>query len=134
MASRAPLAATLVFILHSCVLSAQNIAGTMEGIVVDDQHAVLPGVTITITNVDTGIARTMVTDGAGSYRAPALPPVWRLRTDGHPAHSVLRTRSWPASTTERSSGPPSTCRGRASAGTVAANPARTWRRFILSPP
>jgi hypothetical protein len=46
----------------------------MEGIVVDDQHAVLPGVTITITNVDTGIARTMVTDGAGSYRAPALPP------------------------------------------------------------
>jgi hypothetical protein len=73
MTTRALFATTLIFIL-SCVLNAQNIAGTMEGIVVDDQRAVLPGVSITITNVDTGIIRTIVTDGAGSYRAPALQP------------------------------------------------------------
>jgi carboxypeptidase family protein len=54
--------------------SAQSIGATMQGVVTDDQHGVLPGVTVTITNIETGAARVIVTDAAGFYRAPALPP------------------------------------------------------------
>jgi hypothetical protein len=43
-------------------------------VVTDDQKAVMPGVTVTITNVETGVVRTVVTDGNGFYRAPALVP------------------------------------------------------------
>jgi hypothetical protein len=52
----------------------QGVGATLLGTISDDQHAVLPGVTVTITNVDTGFSRTVVTDQAGYYRAPALPP------------------------------------------------------------
>lgn len=89
MTSRAPLATTLVFVL-SCALSAQNIAGTIDGIVVDDQHAVLPGVSIAITNVDTGIVRTVITDAAGSYRAPALAPGTYELTAELPGFTIYR--------------------------------------------
>lgn len=46
----------------------------LTGIVYDQSKAVLPGVTVTITNVDTGLARTVVTEGDGRFAAPALPP------------------------------------------------------------
>ena len=60
----------------------QNIGATLQGLVTDEQKAVLPGVTVTIINVDTGIARTVVTDTAGWYRAAALSPgTYELTTD-----------------------------------------------------
>ena len=51
----------------------QAINGTIEGTVVDDQGAVLPGVTVTVSNIDTGTTRTVVTNESGIYRAPLLP-------------------------------------------------------------
>src|SRR5919106_4084203 len=51
---------------------AQAINGTIEGTIVDDQGAVLPGVTVTVTNVDTGVVRSVVTNENGLYRAPLL--------------------------------------------------------------
>jgi hypothetical protein len=51
----------------------QAINGTIEGTIVDDQGAVLPGVTVTVTNIDTGDTRTVVTNESGLYRAPLLP-------------------------------------------------------------
>lgn len=48
------------------------INGTIEGTVTDDQGAVLPGVTVTVTNVDTGDTRAVVTNESGLYRAPLL--------------------------------------------------------------
>src|SRR5215471_17807282 len=54
--------------------AAQNIGATLQGLVTDAQNAVLPGVSVTITNVDTGVTRTVVTDTAGWYRAAALQP------------------------------------------------------------
>ncbi|HYU78255.1 MAG TPA: carboxypeptidase regulatory-like domain-containing protein [Vicinamibacterales bacterium] len=51
----------------------QAINGTIEGTVLDDQGAVLPGVTITITNIDTGDTRVVVSNESGLYRAPLLP-------------------------------------------------------------
>jgi hypothetical protein len=46
--------------------------GTIEGTVKDDQGALLPGVTVTITNIDTGQERVVVTNETGLYRAPLL--------------------------------------------------------------
>ncbi|HEU4786189.1 MAG TPA: carboxypeptidase-like regulatory domain-containing protein, partial [Gemmatimonadaceae bacterium] len=50
----------------------QAINGTIEGTVVDSSGAVLPGVTVTITNTDTGATRSVVTNESGVYRAPLL--------------------------------------------------------------
>ena len=51
---------------------AQNaqISGTLK----DQSGGVLPGATITAKNVETGLARSVVTDPTGVYRVPALPP------------------------------------------------------------
>ncbi len=51
----------------------QAINGTIEGTIVDASGAVLPGVTVNITNTDTGTARSVVTNERGVYRAPLLP-------------------------------------------------------------
>ena len=51
----------------------QSINGTIEGTIVDDQGGVLPGVAVTVTNIDTGDTRTVVTNESGLYRAPLLP-------------------------------------------------------------
>src|SRR2546428_444436 len=60
----------------------QNIGATLQGLITDAQKAVLPGVTVTITNVDTGVSRTSVTDNTGWYRAAALMPgTYELSTD-----------------------------------------------------
>jgi hypothetical protein len=51
----------------------QAINATIEGTIVDDQGAVLPGVTITVANMDTGDTRVVVSNESGLYRAPLLP-------------------------------------------------------------
>ena len=58
------------------VAEAQTRATTadLSGTVYDQSKGVLPGVTITVTNVDTGVSRTSLTDGAGRYVMLALPP------------------------------------------------------------
>jgi len=47
--------------------------GAIEGTVTDASGAILPGVTMTITNVDTGAERVVVTNDKGLFRAPLLP-------------------------------------------------------------
>ena len=46
---------------------------SIRGIVRDAQDAVLPGVTVTVTNSETGLTRNTVTNEQGAYRIPALP-------------------------------------------------------------
>ena len=53
---------------------AQKPTFEIEGVVLDAQQAVLPGVTVTIQNVSTGLARTTATDQNGRYVFAALPP------------------------------------------------------------
>ena len=50
----------------------QNTAGTILGAASDQSGARLPGVTVTITHLDTGIVRSVTTDEGGRYRAPGL--------------------------------------------------------------
>jgi len=58
---------------------AQKPTFEIEGAVLDAQQAVLPGVTITIQNVSTGLARTTATDQNGRYVFAALPPEGKYR-------------------------------------------------------
>ena len=51
----------------------QAINGTIEGTITDQSGAALPGVSGTVTNVDTGDTRVVVSTEAGVYRAPLLP-------------------------------------------------------------
>jgi hypothetical protein len=51
----------------------QGANGAIEGTVSDTSGGVLPGVTITITHLDTGTERAVVTNEKGLYRAPLLP-------------------------------------------------------------
>ena len=53
--------------------AAQGERGVMIGTVADAQGGVLPGVSITVRNVDTGFTQTDVTDGSGQYRFGAVP-------------------------------------------------------------
>ncbi len=48
--------------------------GTLNGRVVDQGDAVLPGVTITATHTGTGVIRTTVTNETGVYSLPGLAP------------------------------------------------------------
>lgn len=47
---------------------------TLQGTITDTQNAVMPGVTITIRNLATGIERAAVTDAVGQYVAASLAP------------------------------------------------------------
>ncbi len=61
-------------LFFSAAVFAQTTGATLLGTVIDEQGAVLPGVTITVTNTETGWNRVVVTDERGYYRAAALPP------------------------------------------------------------
>lgn len=54
--------------------SAQVVGANLSGTVVDQSAAALPGVTVTITNTDTGRTQVLVTGEDGGFRAVALQP------------------------------------------------------------
>src|SRR5712692_1090035 len=53
--------------------TAQSVTGSIQGSVVDQSGAVLPGVTVTLTHTATGTMRTAVSDTTGTFRAELLP-------------------------------------------------------------
>ena len=53
---------------------AQTTTGIISGIIADAQGGVLPGVTVTARNTDTGVVRTVVTEADGRFRFAALQP------------------------------------------------------------
>jgi len=61
-------------VLSSATLRAQGSAGQIEGTVRDEQAGVLPGTTLTLRNQDTGVTRTLTTEGDGRFVFPALAP------------------------------------------------------------
>src|SRR6266851_8335831 len=62
-----------VLILLAIPAVAQMPTATILGIAKDSSGGVLPNVTVTITNVDTGATRTVKTSDDGEFRAPELP-------------------------------------------------------------
>src|SRR5262245_41805750 len=67
-----------VCLLPSIVFSQAN--ARIFGNISDPSGALIPGVTVTITDVDRSVSRTVVTDETGSYNTPSLPPgTYRVR-------------------------------------------------------
>ncbi|HEX2833126.1 MAG TPA: TonB-dependent receptor [Thermoanaerobaculia bacterium] len=67
---RAVLSAFLFLLIRPVM--AQDFRGAVSGTVADSTGAVLPGVTVTITNVATNVASTTVTDERGAYQVRYL--------------------------------------------------------------
>ncbi len=62
--------------------AAQMTRGAISGTVRDVSGAIVPGATVTVTNVDTNATRSVVTDAQGFYRVPALEPgTYTVRTE-----------------------------------------------------
>ena len=53
-------------------LHAQEITGSINGIVTDSTGGVLPGVQVTMTNIGTNVAKTVTTGPSGAYVVPFL--------------------------------------------------------------
>ena len=72
---------TLMVLLSTGLAWAQA-SSTINGRVLDQGDAVLPGVTVTVTNQATGVVRTTVTNEEGVYFVPALDPgTYNVTTD-----------------------------------------------------
>ena len=63
------------FILgFAATVPAQESRGTLQGRVTDSSGAAVPGATVEVLNLATGVVVTSVTNEQGSYRAPLLNP------------------------------------------------------------
>jgi len=60
--------------LAGVTLSAQLQTGRLLGTVLDEQHAAVPGATVTVTNHATNISRVVTSDGEGNYVVTPLEP------------------------------------------------------------
>jgi outer membrane receptor protein involved in Fe transport len=67
-----PLFLLISFVMLSSPSDAQTVTGSLQGTVVDTSGGVLPGVTVTIRNEETGSERVVVTNETGFYSAPFL--------------------------------------------------------------
>lgn len=88
-----------VVCLITGLLAAWNVAPALAqthfdlaGTVSDSSGGILPGVTVTLRNLDTGLVRTAVTNEAGKYNFPAVPPTgrWTLTAELSGFQSVIR--------------------------------------------
>ena len=68
------LAAVLGFLMLPMSAAAQISTAGVSGTVVDESKAVLPGVSIVATDLDTGRTYETVSDARGIYQLPPLPP------------------------------------------------------------
>ncbi|HSF15892.1 MAG TPA: TonB-dependent receptor [Vicinamibacteria bacterium] len=75
ISTRITLIAAIAFHAAPSNLLAQASAvnASIEGVIKDATGGVLPGVTVTVTNLDTGTSRSVVTNENGLYRAQLLP-------------------------------------------------------------
>jgi len=61
-------------LVFTAATAAQERFGTLQGKVTDEQGQPVPGVTVTVTNAQSGAPRTFVTDANGQYLASDLNP------------------------------------------------------------
>src|SRR5262245_21478981 len=71
---RQPVLTSVAALVLSIALAYPCVAqqGSLIGIVADESKSVLPGVSVTVTNLATGVQVTAVTDERGEYRLPRL--------------------------------------------------------------
>ena len=64
----------LAVVLSAAPLSAQVVTGALVGRVTDNTGAVIPGATVQVQNVETGLSRNAQSGAAGRYEVRNLPP------------------------------------------------------------
>ncbi|OFV99113.1 MAG: hypothetical protein A3H28_15185 [Acidobacteria bacterium RIFCSPLOWO2_02_FULL_61_28] len=64
----------LAIVLSVAPMPAQVVTGAITGRVTDNTGAVIPGATVQVQNVETGLARNTTSDAAGRYEVRNLPP------------------------------------------------------------
>src|SRR5437660_362429 len=74
MRERSPIILTLLCLAFSAQLFGQSSNATLSGTVSDAAKALIPGVTITATNTETGVVSMGVTNETGTYNLPGLLP------------------------------------------------------------
>ncbi len=80
-------------VLMAASLASAQATSTINGRVLDQGDALLPGVTVTAANTSTGVMRTTVTNAEGVYSMPGLEPgVYSVRTDLPGFSSGVRER------------------------------------------
>jgi len=86
------LSAALLTSFSAVPAFAQQGTAQISGRVTDEQSAVLPGVSLTITNEATGVFREVVTSGEGTYSASQLAPgIYRVTAKLTGFRNVART-------------------------------------------
>jgi len=73
----------------------QITTGVIQGTVVDESEAVVPGATVEVKNVETNIARTLSTDGEGRFVFLQLSPGDYTLTVGKSGFATLVQESFP---------------------------------------
>ena len=68
------LALALATLAGLAVPAHAQVVGQIQGTVTDAQGAVLPGVSLTLRNTETGVMRNTVSEGDGQYRFAGLQP------------------------------------------------------------
>src|SRR5665213_1620431 len=66
--------ALAIFLFASLSFAQNTNSGNIRGTVTDATGAVLPGVTVTVEDVDKGITTTYATDGSGLYDTGSIVP------------------------------------------------------------
>jgi hypothetical protein len=85
-------AIAMVCLAGTAFAQSQATTAEVNGRVTDAQGAVLPGVTVTVTNSANGYSRTAVTNAEGLYTLPLLPPgTYVLKTELPSFSAVERT-------------------------------------------
>ncbi|HEX6098329.1 MAG TPA: TonB-dependent receptor [Thermoanaerobaculia bacterium] len=74
MRARRTLLLLLLCLALATPLLAQSSTGSISGTITDDSGAALPGVTVTVSNVATGVSRSAITNASGYYQIALLPP------------------------------------------------------------
>src|SRR5262249_7471017 len=84
MLFKSPLVVVLLLTVAMTVLAqSQANTGNIEGRVTDPNAASVPNVTVTATNLATGLQKTVQTNDEGVYRIVFLPPgMYKVETSG----------------------------------------------------
>src|SRR6476660_3520682 len=71
----------IAVLLFGCVAGALSQTAQMTGTISDQSGASVPNTTVTVTNVNTGVARSSITNASGNYLVTALlPGTYRVTT------------------------------------------------------
>jgi len=65
---------TVTILAACCLLTAQVETGSITGAVLDGSGAVVPNAELKVTNIETGVSRSIITDSEGNYSTPPLRP------------------------------------------------------------